>query len=411
MMRYLRKSPLIVYIFRLVKRVFNYFSRILFYNSKLRNERCNFNIGYKNIFFGYYDKSPFNNEKSNLMILHGNNQNAWQKPKSSFPTSIILFDLKRNIVVKKVDKTYAWNWQQGSRVHWINSNKVIYNMYNEQNDTYYSKIYDINLETYMDLPYPVQDSYKNYILSISYEDLTDIRPDYGYNAHKKGNSATRGQIIYYDFINKNEEVLLDRSDITQLIMESNKNLSLNNLDKVKINHCMISPEGDKFIYLLRYFYKGQRHTDTYLYELKRKVNKLIIKDSGVSHYNWINNNEVIFTAKIDGEFGYNVINLSNLKVKNILNYTDGHPTMINCDKFITDTYSDNNNVRRLMIYNNSNNSMTMIKEYIEPIIFQGVCRIDLHPSLSFDKKYIQVDYAHRNKRKIDIIKMEEDLIE
>jgi len=81
---------------------------------------------FKNSFFGYYDKTPFNPKDENLVLFHVNNYSIRKIPNPDVATGICIFDLKDKSF-DVLDFTYSWNWQQGARLHWINSEEVIYN--------------------------------------------------------------------------------------------------------------------------------------------------------------------------------------------------------------------------------------------------------------------------------------------
>ena len=75
-------------------------------------------------FFGYYDKCPLNNN-GDLLLWHETDLDTRKPPSPNHPLKIIVADIYGKII--KVYKSKAYNWQQGSRLHWYNNNIFCYN--------------------------------------------------------------------------------------------------------------------------------------------------------------------------------------------------------------------------------------------------------------------------------------------
>ena len=111
-------------------------------------------------FFGYYDKSPVNLDNS-YIIFHESKRATHKMPTSKEPVNIILKSLKEQNKFFRFTSS-AYNWQQGSRIQWIDIERFIFNDYNKENDFYYSKIVNSNtgqIEKIID--FPIYDVYIN----------------------------------------------------------------------------------------------------------------------------------------------------------------------------------------------------------------------------------------------------------
>ena len=94
------------------------------------NKKVNFiKLPVKNIsFFGYYNISPFNNNGGLLWC-----ETTEQKTRASKYSSVNI--IYHNVISDNkqvVDKSKAWNWQQGCMLQWFGNSdhKIIYNTIN-----------------------------------------------------------------------------------------------------------------------------------------------------------------------------------------------------------------------------------------------------------------------------------------
>jgi len=87
------------------------------YNCRIAYSIKEISYDQKESFFGYYDKSPLN-RTNEYIIFHSPNVPTRQLPHPEIPLDIVVYDIKNN-EFKIVDKSYSYNWQQGSRLMWI----------------------------------------------------------------------------------------------------------------------------------------------------------------------------------------------------------------------------------------------------------------------------------------------------
>ena len=360
---------------------------------------------YLNTFFGYFDRSPFNPKTINMIILHANNANPNEKPSPYIPTDIIIYDYIKDRIIKVVESVYSWNWQQGARLHWLDEDNLIYNFYDEQVDLYKSKIYTLSNDKKRILDVPVQDSYKmKYCLSISYESLNIARPDYGYrNKIRKEVNLNEIYIKKYDLgTDKIEELTNTEILLNKYFSHKNKI----NRRSVRINHLLISPDGKKFIFLFRFLEKYKLKHILFLYDFNTREEKILIDHNMVSHYCWIDNENILFWGIINNVGDYYIINSDSLQINCLdLNLSDGHPTMLNTTTFITDTYPDKSRMRSLLKVNFSNKKIKKLSAFYESPRFIGETRCDLHPNISPDGKYIHIDTIYTGKRLLHLLEI------
>ena len=131
----------------------------------------------KNHFFGYYDKSPLNYDKT--YVISHEVESSGRRIKKTDSAKICITNLQKK-TTKEIDETYSWNYQQGAQLQWLSKNKIIYNSFNKN---YCSKIYDIEtskIESNLNFPIYSISSDKKIYSTVNYARLHKFREGYGY---------------------------------------------------------------------------------------------------------------------------------------------------------------------------------------------------------------------------------------
>ena len=108
---------------------------------------------------------------------------------------------------------------------------------------------------------------------------------------------------------------------------------------------------------------------------------------------------------VSKEDRYYSIDISDNKIHildKLNGYGDGHPH-INEHLLITDTYPNKSRMKELLLYDFNSNELRSIGEFYEPFNYYGQTRCDLHPRISFDKKYFFIDSVHDGERHLYMI--------
>lgn len=355
-------------------------------------------IEHDSIFFGYYDKTPWNEEMSK-MAFHSIVENK---------VNIIVFD-KLTSSYKHVGESYAWNYQQGSMLTWLSSNSLIFNTY--ENNLFKSKIVNTEGEVERVFEYPIQciAPDKKSALSLNYSRLMKLRPDYGYHQ----DAANFGLNLSYDsdgiwFLDMNSGVgkliislqdLLNNHQTPEMLVSDHK-----------VNHFCYSPSGDQFLFLHRWLGTKGKYSRLYCGSKDGKELNILLDDRMVSHYCWLDDDTIITYARTDksGDKYYEIdTNSGEVKIvgEGILDkYGDGHPMVSNNKKWLlTDTYPNKARMRKLILFNLKSNELFVLGEFYAPWKFNGTKRCDLHPRWSSDDSYISIDSAHEGNRKSYLI--------
>ncbi len=402
--RVLSKTPLIK---KVIKHVY---SKLVYLKSKKSYQfKSNFTIIEvgssidREKFFGYYDKSP--SAACGLTIVHQTEQRTDQLPDSNCEIEISILDGNDNKLLGV--GTRSFNWQQGSRTHWLDEEHFIFNDFDENTRKYISRIYSvITKDEVTRYDYPVQDSYKNqYYLSINYQRLMTLRPDYGYRNlpnldYTQLLDTSNDGIWKVSLSNGDTELLYSIDDVKTVDDDGNFSDAIH-----KVNHVSISPSGDNFIFLHRYFF-GQRRIDRLmLAKADGSSIKRLASYGMVSHCFWADEHTILgYLRGPNGKDAYWLIDIQTGDFTHFANgdldkYGDGHPHVVG-DWFITDTYPDKSRMQHLLLCNWKTGAFKEIGEFFHGFNYSGETRCDLHPRLSADGKSLFFDSVYSGKRKL-----------
>lgn len=367
--------------------------------------------GILNTFFGYYDKTPMS--ANGFLLCHSTTHTTNRKPEATKTLDILVFsidDLKRPVFGVK---TRVYNWQQGARAHWLDADTFIFNDFNASTERYISRIFSLTTKQEVKrFDFPVQDSFrKDYLLSINYRRIQALRPDYGY----RNMPALSGQdmadlkndgIWKVDQDTGASSLLYSIADVCETEFDSRFNSA-----RHKINHVMISPDGERFLFLHRFFIGNRKFDRLLLADAHRRELKVLASYDMVSHCFWVDNHSVIsFMRGPSGHDGYYVINVEDGDISSYFDgkldaMGDGHPH-VHKDWFITDTYPDKSRMQHLLKASLATGEVQELGQFFQPFEFHGETRCDLHPRVSPDGSKVFFDSVFNGKRKLYVLQLQ-----
>lgn len=358
-------------------------------------------------FFGYYDKSPIN--KSNkFVVFHSSPLNTKKLPSFERAINIVLYDIEADSY-QLIDETQTYNWQQGSKLMWLNEFEFIYNC--SKNDSYISKIYNIKTRDYREISLPIYDCYHSeFAISLNFDRLQSLRPDYGYRMNSSNpsidwkNNDEDG--VYFINLKDNEhKLLISLNDV----INSYSNHDFGDA-RHKLNHLMISPDGSHIMFLHRWFFGERKYDSLLVAEIDGSNIKCLSNDGMVSHCFWCDNNNIIgyLRDEVGGDKYYKINSLTAKKTivgaDQINAYGDGHPS-INNNAMIFDTYPNKARMKELFKFNLQSEQLEKLGEFFEPFDFYGETRCDLHPRFSPDSDKVFFDSVHEGKRHLYMLNL------
>lgn len=352
-----------------------------------------------NVFFGYYDITPFNPQTDEVIYLSVSTE--------CDKADIILRDLKNN-QYQKLTSTLAWNWQQGCRLRWMpgeNEKDII--LFNDFMDNQYvTRIFNIRNYQERILDYPLYDITNNgtFGITLNFERLGTKRPGYGYTIRKyypPANFDNEG--IWLVDITKNTATLILRyKEIMQTFNQ--KEFDVQNC---YINHLSFSPSGNKFLFFWIEIKDTYHQANLLVYNIITQNLILLENKMKVSHYVWENDETIICTSYNKDYkceyYRYSLDGSQNLLCPNIL-HEDGHPSILNKNVLITDTYPDKNGYQKLLKIDVENSQIFTLLKIYSSHKSRGEKRTDLHPRLNKEKNIICFDANVKGYRKIYFLK-------
>lgn len=361
-------------------------------------------------FFGYYDKSPVN-DNSTFCIYHETLLDTSKKIPPGSEIDIVIYDIDREIVIAKV-VTKAFNWQQGSKLQWISENKFIYN--DRDDKSYISRVYDVDRRSVTDsYSVPIYDCFRDeFALSLSFEMLTKYSPDYGYyytQDYDLPDISNDGVLI----LCLKTKVLKLLVSINEIINLSSKKYNANYFLAIHtINHIMISPDGSSFIFIHRWYQNNERK-DRLIYSSIDGTNIKVLSDEGmVSHCCWESSEFIVGYLRNSSlnnyyRFNCNGTGFEAFGTKELTSIGDGHPSIKN-NKFLTDSYPDKSSMQSLILIDMQHNKELVLGRFLHPIKFHSSNRCDLHPRFSTDGKLIFIDSVFSGNRQFCMLKNRND---
>jgi len=349
----------------------------------------------KNSFFGYYNLSP---ENVNGLVLCCESE----KNKDHIKIHLLNGDKTKETITTK-----AWNWQQGCMLQWSynHSNIFYYNDYSQYSNHYVTKVYDINKNKIVDeLPIPICCIAKDetYALSLNFERLALMRPDYGYFCNKNVSLPD----------NKNDgiwKIDLKTKEIS-LIITLKRLIDLNTVETMKdaehkVNHIDIAPNSKRFMFLHRWV--GPQGRFMRLITSDSDGNNLFILngDKMTSHSCWWGNDKIISFCHTS-EFNNSYVVFDDLThekklMSEKLPTFDGHPSVSPDGKWmITDSYPELDRMSKLFLYNIKNDDFKCLGRFYQPLKYVGKDRIDLHPKWNLNGSKVYIESGHDGQRKL-----------
>jgi hypothetical protein len=269
---------------------------------------------------------------------------------------------------------------------------------------YVSRLYSIGegkiIKTYEK---PIQDySNKGYFLGVNYQRLRSYAKEYGYYCLPELSDSE-----FDDYDNDGIWQIGVKSGEIQLLLSIRQVVECEKDERFSkgkhfVNHIMISPDGNSFIFIHRYYVGKERFDRLMYYDLKTL--KCLFDDKLQSHYCWLDNSHVFGYGGYQGRNEFHTIDVNTEIVERCEELTgihpkDGHPTKYG-DWVVVDSYPYFSRMQELVAFNLKTKESKLLLEVFHDMRHKGYDRCDLHPRFSNNEKRVYFDTLYSGKRQL-----------
>lgn len=410
--------------------------------------------------FGYYYYSPLSSDNSKL--LSHKLKFEGRPVKKEDEVEVGYFDIS-NGQWNLISRTKAFNWQIGSMLQWRGpdfNTEVLFNDANEEG--YISKLHNIKSRDFKVLPKSIHvcDEKGEYSYTLNYERANFTRA-YNYESFVDGKwdipLPSEDGVLKLDLKTGSFDLIVSVKQIIDFLK-----IDIEPGVYYWLEHITLNPESTLFSVYLRYGDSIGYTTRCVFVDINGKiVGEHVQSDlEFISHLGWINEKEyVIFTRKLSNfqnelksvglqpkksktfkqkiggalvkfyrkglkpvvpkgfvrsivvqnkNNNYQRANVDGNRVDRIIvepSNLDGHPTFTKDGKFmLTDTYSDDEGFRHLLVYNLETQKTHSLGRFFSTY---DNCnwRTDLHPRFSIDESRVIIDTNHNGNNQMMVLKL------
>lgn len=357
-------------------------------------------------FFGYYDKSPW--DATGRYMLCNRVKNAHARPDNDDEAQLVLIDTWDNNRLSVIAATHAWNVQQGCMLQWLGpdyKSRVIYNDF--RNGRLCAVILNIDTGVARELPMPIYSVAANgsFALTLDFFRLHRMRPGYGYcnlsDTTAEDRCPNKPCIWRIDLTTGACVPLATYTDLANFEPKA----SMDGAEH-KVNHLMISPDGNRFMVLHRWFVGPHKFSRLITGNVDGSELYNLLDDGFVSHCFWKTESDIITFAEKKGYGrGYILLKDKTKECQRLWPFmvVDGHPSYSPDGYIVTDTYPDRHRIASIYVLNEQQTAAKPLARVFAPFKYDNDVRCDLHPRWNRDGSQICFDSVFEGKRALYVI--------
>lgn len=397
----------------------------------------------ENCFVGFHDIVPWSPDGTCLAI-HRTGPDLFRLEDCRKPIEICLWDPASG-VIRAVDVTTGWNFQQGSRLQWLpqSSNTLVFNTVEDGRAVAVLKNISTGDRSVLSGP----------IYTISPDGKTSISPNFCTLAHRwkaygyqpltaipMTSDQDADGLWQLDLQTGNQSLFISTRRAAEFEAVSSAKPSSHFLC-----HASFSPDGSRIIFLHRFFSSdGGLFTRMITTDRDAKTMVLLAQEK-VSHFDWFDRDDVLVWARFSGgglaaarargtlgaawmkpllrvarkvtgrwkkqllAEAYYKISIEDPKSRNRFGWpsldSDGHPMIARRHKWIvTDFYPDKTGKLPVILYNPDLARRVDVHVFAHnPRSSDSDVKCDLHPRWSRDERMVAVDTCEAGFRQVRIL--------
>ncbi|MCA9069648.1 MAG: hypothetical protein KDA84_12025 [Planctomycetaceae bacterium] len=364
--------------------------------------------GPRHHWFGYYDKLQF--DPTSRYVLGMEVAFESRSPTAEDVIKVGLVDLEAGDRWVELDQSRAWNWQQGCMLQWLpgSATEVIWN--DRQNNRYVCRILDVKTGVGRTVPHPVYSVSPDGKSAVTpdFSRIQDVRAGYGYagipDPYADDLAPKDSGVFHINLTTGESKLILSLAEIADLGEIPDKQPGI----KHYFNHLLFNPDGSRFIALHRWRYpNGRRLTRLITARPDGTDIRIVVPNGYASHFiwrdnehilaqsrNWLGNSgwgDFLFEDKPGGgdvkEIGHGVLD------------PNGHLTYLPGNKWIlNDTYpKGKDRIQTPHLYHIATKRRFDLGHFHLPPVYTGEWRVDTHPRLSPNSRYVCIDAPVENQ--------------
>ncbi len=366
--------------------------------------------GPRHHWFGYYDKTPWDVTGRHMLALEAGFMD--RPPGPDDVATVGLIDTADGDAWQPIAGTTAWNWQQGTMLHWLPSapgRLIVYNA--RRGGRFVAVVRDILSGEERTLPravYALSPDGRT-ALSTSFARIADTRPGYGY-------AGVEDPWRHHPHPDQDGIYRMDlESGDSRLIISLGRIASYRRDDTMAdarhwFNHLQVNTDGSRFGFLHRWSRPQERGWRTRLFTANPDGSEIycVADHEMVSHYDWRDPTHVLAWARQRGVGDHYFLCTDRDEQretvgKDVLT-ADGHCSYSPDRQWVlTDEYADSERMRILLLYRPEDGSRVEIGRFCAPPELAGEIRCDLHPRWSRDGTKVCFDSAHESTRQVYVM--------
>ena len=366
--------------------------------------------GPRHHWFGYYDKLQF--DPTVRYVLGMEVPFEHRSPRADDVIKVGMVDLQDGDRWIELGQSTAWCWQQGCMLQWLpgSKTKVLWN--DRAGDRFVCRILDVKTGEGRTIPhavYSVSPDGKTAVTA-DFRRIQDVRPGYGYpglpDPHADELAPSDSGVFHIDLETGKTKLIISLDDIAQLGVIPNEKPGI----KHYFNHLLFSPDGSRFIALHRWRYpNGSRLTLLITAKPDGSDIRVVIPNGYASHFIWRDPKHILSQSRhysgndnwadflfedIDGggdvkEIGHGVLDPSGH-----LSYLPGQDN----EWILNDTYpKGKTRMQTPHLYHVKTGRRIDLGHFHLPKTYTGEWRVDTHPRVSPDGRYVCIDAPHKNE--------------
>ncbi|HVU25689.1 MAG TPA: hypothetical protein VHE13_16280 [Opitutus sp.] len=366
--------------------------------------------GPRHHFFGYYDKSPW--DDSGRWLLGMSSAFMDRPPGPDDAVVIGLIDCAGGHVWRPLAETRAWNWQQGCMLQWLGGGRTGEIIFNDRRDgRFVSRIVDVNTgrERVIDRPVYAVNRAGTHAVSLNFARLADQRPGYGYagasDPWREDPAPADDGLHAIDLATGRSQLILSVAAAAAWRPHPEFAGAVH-----RFNHAQFSPGGRRFAVLHRWKRSPDEEVGrTRLLTLEVDGGGLdcAADDGFVSHYDWRDDERILAWASQPGRGNHYYLFGPGGAPPPTMGETvfdcDGHCSFSPDRRWVlTDTYPDRTQHRTLILLHWETQQRTDIGRFLSPTTRWDI-RCDLHPRWSPDGQKICLDSVHEGTRQMYVL--------